>query len=144
MHRQKAFRRGQAQLVGVPAGGRCHRLREQQMQSIKAVWIRSRISQFSEHWGNKLRFSQPLQGLLTRYPMSKSNLCLEGDLRVKGFMGVFAFVQSARLSEGQPQPVGQVPSTFWRRQAGARFFESLKYPEFFSYKPVSRLSYRKA
>jgi hypothetical protein len=70
--------------------GRFQRLREQQMESIKMVWIRSRMSQFSEHLGNSRRFSQPLQGLLTRYPISKSNLCLEKGLWVNDFMGFFA------------------------------------------------------
>jgi hypothetical protein len=51
------------------------------------------MSHFSEHFGSNLRFSQPLQGLLTRYPISKSNLCLEKGLRVNDFMGFFAFTK---------------------------------------------------
>jgi hypothetical protein len=54
------------------------------------------MSQFSEHLGSRLRFSQPLQGLLTRYPISKSNLCLEKGLRVKDFMGFFAITKWVR------------------------------------------------
>jgi hypothetical protein len=61
-------------------------LAEQDMDSARTLWIRSRISQSFIHSGKASCLSHSRQGLFTRYPISKSNRYWNGLEIVLYFM----------------------------------------------------------
>lgn len=70
-----------------------YRYRVQETVSARAAWILSRISHSSIHLGKvfRSRISQSRQGLLTRYPISKSNRCLNRYGLPSCFINRFSF-----------------------------------------------------